>query len=149
MRQWKQQRREARQNIKKGSKQYSRVWNTLSTMKLSAAHSSRDYDFVLSLFLDRRLSFKVTFPTPRDEGGEAPWKFLSFASAGVIIPLELCFYGQENSKKEGAEENYITTFDTLKSGFICKCKKLFWRLSFIFQHSNTCNFAFFMIWFQT
>ena len=41
-------------------------------MKLSAAHSSRDYDFVLSLFLDGRLSFKVTFPTPRGEGGEAP-----------------------------------------------------------------------------
>ena len=148
MRQWKQQRREARQNIKKGVNNIA-GFGTLCQLWSYQQHTVAGIDFVLSLFLDGRSSFKVTFPTPRGEGGEAPWKFLSFASAGVIIPLELCFYGQENSKKEGAEENYITTFDTLKSGLICKCKKLFWRLSFIFQHSNTCNFAFFMIWFQT
>ena len=53
---------------------------------------------------------------------------MKFAST---VLLETCFYVQENSrKKEGIEENYITAFNTLKSGFICQLKKATLKIEF-------------------
>ena len=58
------------------------------------------------------------FSISSDEGvhegvqGKAPRSFLSFAPAG---PLEACFDGLKKLKKnekEGAEENYLTIFNT-------------------------------------
>ena len=42
---------------------------------------------------------------------QAPWKHV--------------FMGKKTQEKEGIEENYTTTFNTLKCGSIYQCKKTF------------------------
>ena len=43
--------------------------------------------------------------------------FLLQASGNIFL------WARKLEKKEGIEENYIATFNTLKSGFICKLEK--------------------------